>query len=112
MAWVRWRREADGVGPGYCKSCKKSRNSSAPCGRCPEPELLPENEAAIDLYLSSQTQWVYSGMGQRTGLNYAGVEADARMMRLDVRPEDYLGLKIIEREMLQVDVEQRDKASG
>ena len=48
--------------------------------------LLPENQRALTTWLALQTQWVYAGMGQPTGLNYAGVEAYLRLARLDRPP--------------------------
>jgi hypothetical protein len=48
--------------------------------------LLPENQRALTTWLALQTQWVHAGMGQPTGLNYAGVEAYLRLARLDRPP--------------------------
>ena len=45
--------------------------------------LLPCNQAAFSAWLALQTQWVFAGMGQATGLNYPGVEAYLRMAGLD-----------------------------
>ncbi len=107
IAWVRWVTDANGVGPGYCKSCKASRRSPDSCAECPEPQILPVNDGAIDLYLLCQTQWARNYDGRRTGLNYAGVDVVMQRcsLRDNVDPELFFGLQVIEREIICVDME-------
>jgi hypothetical protein len=47
-------------------------------------------------------------MGIRTGMSYAGVEAVMRIMGVDGR-EAFEGLQVIEREMVKVDEERRER---
>ncbi|MGE0289689.1 MAG: DUF1799 domain-containing protein [Bradyrhizobium sp.] len=70
---------------------------------------MPESDPAVGLYLRCQTQWQYSGMGQRTGLNYAGVEAVARLTGAPESVEAFAGLQVIEREFMQVDMERAER---
>ena len=80
------------------------------CEPCPEPDLLPESLPAVELYLRCQTQWVYSGMGQRTRLDYAGVDVVAR--RIEADNETFEDLQIIERALLSVDREKAEKQAS
>ncbi len=48
-------------------------------------------------------------MGQRTGLNYAGVEAVARLTGAPESVEAFAGLQVIEREFMQVDMERAER---
>lgn len=56
----------------YCSSCSG-------CAACPRPRLLPQNQLAVKAFDAVSTQWRTSGMGQRTGLDYAGVESALRL---------------------------------
>jgi hypothetical protein len=105
---------ADGPGPEYCYHCKRTRGRQERCDGCLEPEILPEVEPAISLYLAVQSQWRYSGMGQATGLDYAGVEAAMRLMGIPSDPELFGLLQVAERAVLDVTGEKRkvDKSHG
>ena len=46
--------------------------------------------------MRSQTQWIIGGMGQRTGLNYAGVESVARFSRVELTPELFDQVQLLE----------------
>lgn len=71
---------------------------------------MPESLPAVELYLRSQTQWVYSGMGVRTGLNYVGVDiVQSRMPPPDDPAQVFEGLQVIEQEMLNTDRERREQ---
>ena len=48
-------------------------------------------------------------MGVRTGLNYAGCESVARMLRIPNRREVFAGLQVIEHELLQIEVKKHKK---
>lgn len=106
IAWARWITAADGPGPEYCGACMASRRCKTRCGECLEPMLLPECEDAVELFCACDTQWVYSGMnGVRTGLDYAGVQAAARMLGVREVRRVFEGVRIIERAVLAVDRE-------
>lgn len=93
------------MGPGYCKTCRKTRDSEAACGECPEPQLLPENDIAVNVFCGCQTQWRHAGMGQRTGLDYTGVESVMRMMNIDDTHDTLARIQIMERELLSIDAD-------
>lgn len=59
-------------------------------------EVDPENWDAIVLFMRSQTQWIISGMGQRTGLYYAGVEAVARISGVSLTAELFDQVQLLE----------------
>jgi len=56
------------------------------------------------------TQWRFSGMGARTGYDYAGVEAAARMKRIEITPELFEKLQVIEAAWInaEADIRKRD----
>lgn len=68
--------------------------------------------AALTLYLAAQTQWRYSGMGQPTGLDYAGVEALARLRGEPLDPETFALLQVAERAALAAMGERAERARG
>ena len=49
--------------------------------------IYPENWDAVQLFLRVQSQWYFSGLGQRTGLNYSGVETAARLLGYNLTPD-------------------------
>lgn len=59
-------------------------------------EVEPENWDALVLFMRSQTQWIIGGMGQRTGLNYSGVESVARLSRVELTPELFDQVQLLE----------------
>lgn len=58
-----------------------------------------------------QTQWVYAGRGVRVGLNYQGVQIVIDRLGLNVEPQDWAMLQLLERETLAADVEQIEKGA-
>lgn len=108
MAWVRWQHAADGPGPDYCRACRRRRGSEEKCNDCAEPNLLPEAEPVIDLFLAAQTQWRV-GMAGATGLDYAGVEALARLRGTPLDPETFASLQVCEYAALQAMSEQQKR---
>ena len=62
---------------------------------------MEENWAAVRLFVACATQWRFAGMnGVRTGLDYAGVEAAARMAGIEVTGDLFDRLRIMERTAL------------
>jgi len=103
-AWARWLEAADGLGPDDCKFCKRRRRSQAQCERCPEPALLPENLPAAELYLAASTQWNRSPMtGQRQGYDYPGLEAAARLSGIELDPELFERMRVLEHAAIEID---------
>lgn len=66
--------------------------------------VLPDNWDALTLFLAGDSQWRYAG-SVPVALDYAGVEAAARLADIPVRPDLFRQLKMIEAaavaEMLQ-----------
>lgn len=88
-----------------------ARRATTPCAACPEPQILPENELALTLFTRSGTQWNYSAMGIRTGLNYSGVEVVAlRIMSAADWDDAFLRLQILEAAFLKIDGEKHGDA--
>lgn len=55
-----------------------------------------ENLEALEFFMRLQTQWVISPMGERVGLNYAGVEPCARMSDIKMTPDLFEKVQIME----------------
>lgn len=70
--------------------------------------MLPENEAAVDLYLAAQTQWRHD-QGERTGLDYNALKITASMTGVKLTKNLFKKLQIIEKEILAVDYDKREK---
>ena len=62
-------------------------------------ELWEENAMAFSVFLNAQTQW-RTGMSGPTGLDYAGVAAMTRAMRIKMTPELFADLQTMERAVL------------
>ena len=62
-------------------------------------ELFPEEYEAVLLFSRVQTQW-NAGMGGITGLNYLGVEAVARNLRVSLDADMFSRIQIMERGVL------------
>jgi hypothetical protein len=59
--------------------------------------VMPGNWNTVLLFLASATQWRRAGMNAiATGLDYAGVEAAARLACLQTDPATFDGLRIME----------------
>lgn len=59
-------------------------------------EVDPENWDAVVLFMRCQTQWTIGGTGQRTGLNYSGVEVVARFSRVEFTPDLFDQVQLLE----------------
>jgi hypothetical protein len=109
-AWVRWITSADGIGPGYCRAaCKRLSPSDGACDVCPEPGLLPENEAVVLLFCRSTTQWRHDPTGLPTGLDYAGVARVADATGHTLQGNLFDALQELEREYLNALRDLREK---
>lgn len=66
------------------------------------------------LFLALGTQWLWAGLGERVGLNYAMIEPTARMLDLDLEPRTRLmiDLKVMEDEALKAWAEKRSAGAG
>ena len=71
---------------------------------------VSESEAtAITLFMRSQTQWNRSDFsGMPTGLDYDGVFAVARGWQIDITPDVFGGLQVMEAEYIRCCSERRD----
>lgn len=64
-------------------------------------DIMPENWPAVRLFAASGTQWRLAGMsGVPTGLDYAGVEAAARMAGIEMTEDLFGRLRVMERAAL------------
>lgn len=61
-----------------------------------EFEVEPENWSAVCLFLRVQTQWTIGAMGYRVGLNYPGVECCARLSGVDLTPDLFSQVQLLE----------------
>lgn len=73
-------------------------------------EVDPENWDALVLFMRCQTQWTVGGMGQRVGLNYPGVECVARLSAVELTPDRFDQLQLLE--MTVINELNRRAASG
>lgn len=55
------------------------------------------------MFSGCQTQWRYAGMGGRTGLDYAGVQAVMAMQGVDDTRDTLSRVQVLERTTLLVD---------
>lgn len=106
---MRWTSGADGIGPDYCKDCRKVRQASTECDKCPRPDILPENDTAIDWYRRCDTQWRVGGMGSPIGLDYGGAKLAAELAGIRITPDDFSKLQVLETETLNVMRERHGK---
>lgn len=58
--------------------------------------LLPENAVVVDAFLLAQTQLRYDSKGFPRGLDYAGVEAGARLRGETFSAELFCGMQVME----------------
>lgn len=63
----------------------------------------------MTLFLAMGTQWLWAGLGERVGLNYAMIEPTATMLGIALEPRArlMLDLKTMEDEALKVWSEKR-----
>lgn len=60
-------------------------------------EILPANWRAVTLFVAAGSQWRFAGMdGVPTGLDYAGVEAAARMSGIEMSATLFARLRVME----------------
>lgn len=71
------------------------------CKECPEPEIYPENQPIINAYSAVYTQWRTNAMGQLYGLDYVAVESALNMLNIEVTPEIFKGIQVIENRVLE-----------
>jgi hypothetical protein len=69
-------------------------------------EVAPENWPVIRLFGIAQTQWRFAG-ATPVGFDYAALEAGCRMLGHEVEPAAFAGLRLMEREILNVWAEKR-----
>lgn len=82
----------------------------------PVLEIHPRNVAAVKALIAMGTQWVAVGVGTmsraqviRTGLNYAALEPTLRMAGLDLTPDDFGRLRVLEAGCLEAWNEERGR---
>ncbi len=66
-----------------------------------ECAVWPENAAALEVFLACATQWRMAPMGGVTGLDYAGVEATLRLLRVPDRRAVFRDLQVMEHAALK-----------
>jgi hypothetical protein len=72
--------------------------------------VLPDMIPALTLLSASATQWRHAGMtGVPTGLDYAGVEAAARMAGLQPTPDVFRDLRHLEAGIIEALAEGADR---
>jgi len=63
--------------------------------------VLPENWAAVNLFVECDTQWRQAGIaGVRTGLDYPSVETVMRITGVEDPADTFWRLRLIEQEAL------------
>ena len=69
----------------YCESCRATHQGEPPCETCEwrQPELDPNNEEALELWLASRTQWRAGGVGV-VGIDYLAVQQEAERLEIDL----------------------------
>lgn len=70
--------------------------------------IHPDNGPAVRLLLACQTQWRTVALStmeraeiRRTGLDYAAVEPTARMAGLEITPDGFARLRVLEAEAIK-----------
>jgi hypothetical protein len=72
---------------------------------------MPENEDAMDLWLTVQTQWRAGGMGI-VGLDYAEVRVWAEELGIAMTPAMWGKIRKLERQTLAVSHANKDDSTG
>lgn len=96
---------AQGPGPRLCKQCMADRGESTRCEECEEPDLLPENVDAADLYLTLVHQWRRGPTGMIEGLDYSAVESVIRIRGYPDQGELFDRLQVLEFETINISQE-------
>lgn len=115
-----------GVGRQSCKDCRaayeahnrpgpgrKNRNrpvekKDPPCGTC-RPEILPDNDEAVSVYLRCSDQWRVAPSGLRMGLEAGSVESVMRLMRVRERLECFDKVRLISSEVAGMLAQEAEK---
>lgn len=72
-------------------------------------DLWQENVSSLALFVACSTQWRRAGMsGVPVGLDYAGVDAAARMTGVEITPARFADLQIMEMAALSVWAEEQE----
>lgn len=71
--------------------------------------VWPENWPVLELFLCVCSQWRSGPMGGALGLDYAAVDVVIRRRALEVTPEQFQGLQIMERAVQQEWGRQRER---
>ena len=58
--------------------------------------VWPDNWDTLILFLASSSQWSYGPSGMPVGLRYEGVESVARLARIEITPERFWDLRLME----------------
>lgn len=62
-----------------------------------EVPVLPGNERIVEVFFAVATQWRTQPMGGLLGLDYGAVDVCLRRLGLEVTPEEWRGLQVMER---------------
>lgn len=57
----------------------------------------PENWPTVELFMQVQTQWRVGAMGGILGLDYVAIDVFVKYLRLEVSPDTFAGLQVMER---------------
>jgi len=94
---VRWLLAGEGeIGPDYCRSCSAKPNAFTHCKGCECPEILPENEKAIELFIGCDTQWQQYENGYKYALNYVSVKIVAEALGVEWDSDIFSAIKTLE----------------
>lgn len=94
MDW--WLAGKGEVGPEYCKCCTAKPNPFTKCKDCPQPEILPENSDAIELFARSQTQWRYAP-GTNPALDYVAVKVVSDALGFEWNKDLLASINVLEK---------------
>lgn len=64
--------------------------------------MWPENEKTVWLFLECATQWRYGALGGVIGLDYSALDVMFRYRNMEVTPELFEGVQVMERAALPV----------
>jgi hypothetical protein len=59
-------------------------------------QVWPENWPVLELFLAVASQWRHAPFGGPVGLHYTAVDVVIRHLQLDVTPEQWGGLQVME----------------
>ncbi|MGE0451847.1 MAG: DUF1799 domain-containing protein [Vicinamibacterales bacterium] len=93
-----------GGGPAYCRACRKTRGEDSQCEPCEKPEIWPEHQHALQVFVACQTQWRTGGLGGVIGLDYCAVAQVMRWQGVPVRrrADVWQDVQVLEAEALAV----------